>query len=816
MTPISGSLKSELAEISALIDNNRLQDGELHLVSLINKTGFNELLLVSPDIEAIIQRFFPKRRKQLQEIHQNALSKRKSLTATTIVIKRFQEKVNPPEVKTPVTGIDAYLDILAELRDRHIYQWSTHYRDRISFIFKDISLNLNKPDARHNDLDGLMTALANHAEEIFSRGYRYLTKTGLSLDTIRIKSSSGLLQFLFLIAEIYLANRDTIKSAREARSAWAIVSSLLVGVLKGYGRAEFGQIRGWDILLDINRSWVPVLGFTRGSDAITFFQEFPSSDWVNEAFSTLVPTLLAFEQLSNRHHGENFLLPRLSRVPIGQPARLEITLNKYVNRSMRDIIVSTFYESPIGQERLIADALGLRSTLIVAKLAPAVSDWAVQQNITARVIDVSDVSQKPDHAQSFAEIVRAALEANCNAEAEQSTRNSLIRNYAHEFPLEDPEFRRLFLVERHSVKRLLEQFHSQTGIHLWCSVRRSGKTTAVSNESYANGQTAVVVQTMDHQPNQLELNVLEKNIREALMAKDPIGPNFFSEVVQECLISCLPIERKSSKIVLVIDEYESLFGLIDALTRRDPDLRYLVAQPLLSQMVSFAANNLLILMGQRPDAHYILASQNQLSPLVRQHNFPLFEHFQGATDTEFTQFLRLVLTEKVPFLPSFSDAVYDETAGHPYLTVNLMVDLCDWLIENKVEEGTGPLEGARFSSFAKDRLSMPVLQRSPYYPFFQSTLSSYMSERCRESEPWLYAIASVLHGIGTKHHKVFSCSIPGYQAIATKFASATRMTSEQLLATGGMSNFLRLKDGQVSPAIRLMGRLAASVVPEVN
>jgi hypothetical protein len=41
-------------------------------------------------------------------------------------------------------------------------------------------------------------------------------------------------------------------------------------------------------------------------------------------------------------------------------------------------------------------------------------------------------------------------------------------------------------------------------------------------------------------------------------------------------------------------------------------------------------------------------------------------------------------------------------------------------------------------------------------------------------------------------------------------------TPERLLASAVMSNFLKESDGQVFPGIRLMARLAASAVPNVN
>lgn len=768
-------------------------------------------MLVSPDLEVLIARFLPKRKKQLTVALENALAIAKRPTLPTVV------RANAQPAPTPLpTDIQLYTKRLDELRDFHIFQWATYYRDVIGYIFKNLLSTLKNTDTWHSELESVSNDFARHSNEIFSQGYRYLANNKISDEVALIKSSNGLQKFLDVIINIYIANRDLVNSAKDARLTWATTSSLLVGVLRGYGKTAFGALSGWHMLRLNSRSWIPALGFLNGSDATSLLQDFPSSAAPADIFSAVAPTLVAFDQLSNKYHGTRFLLPRLSRVAAGQPSRLEITVTAFENVPVRDIIVTCFFDGPLSDSRFLTDAINQRATAVVAKLSTAAREWAAQQGKNPKVIDVSDVTARVDDAQNFAQIIRATIEAEIRADSGLQSTQSFNRNYAREFPLEDPDFRRYFLVERHSVKRLLDQFQTETGVHLWCSVRRSGKTTAVSNMADVTGHAVVVVQTMDHQSHQLELNVLERRVREALQKRIPIAQDFFSNVVRECVISSVSIEMAQMKVILVIDEYETLFGLIEAFTKDDIGLRYLVAQPLLSQMVSFATANLLILMGQRPDAHYVLASQNQLSPLVRQHNFPLFEHHSGGNDTEFSQFLRRVLTEKMQFAPSFVDAVYQETSGHPYLTVNLMVDLCDWLIENHVEEGRSQLDAARFAAFVRDRLSQAMIQRSPHYTFFQTMLGDYLSERSRQQEPWLYAMASVLHDIGKKHPKSFSCTIVNYQHLAQTASRSARLTPDQLLSSGTMSNFLRVHDGHVAPAIRLMGRLAASVVPELN
>jgi hypothetical protein len=301
-----------------------------------------------------------------------------------------------------------------------------------------------------------------------------------------------------------------------------------------------------------------------------------------------------------------------------------------------------------------------------------------------------------------------------------------------------------------------------------------------------------------------------------MKAEKPLPHDFFARLVDDCTLATVSMATDHRKIVFVVDEYESLFGIVQAMTNSNPDLRFLVALPLFSQMVSFAARNLFILMGQRPDAHYILSSQNQLSPLARQHGFPLFAHQGGGRDSEFSQFLRRVLTPSLPFSPAFADSVFEETGGHPYLTVNLMVDLCDWLIENEVKEESLELEPVMLSSFIQERLSPTALQRNPHYGFFQSMLNEYLGEAARKHEPWLHAITTVLKQIATRHPRALKCSLASFDAIAAPLGPVVRMTPSQLLTSANMANFLRTSAGQVEPAIRLMARLAGCAIPGSN
>lgn len=808
MAAVGGSTRQKIVAIGTSIQQRRMIDATTLLEDLVYTLPYQELVLVQPELTQLISLLFPKRRREMTVMLDDRLARGDS-GKSTLPIGGLRKD------DTREDRVNDYAQHLAELRDRHIFQWGTYYRETVGYIFKDLVSSLRNSDECHSDLGAVGQAFALHSSDIFSRGYQRLDERGISFDIAEIKSISGLQRFLYLIIGLFIDQRDGIHKSKDARIAWDIASSILIGILRGYGRTEFGSIGGWALLRRNIRAWLPVLGFTRGSDTLSFLEEFPSNECIDDVYVTVVPALLGVERLANRFHGQEFVLPRLSRVTNRDPASLQITFSVAGGAATRDLILFCYFQDDVDDPASLNDAIALHATVVVACIGEKTKPW-IETDSSGRIIDASEVRATSEQVQNLSDLICARLEKQSIADAASLGPGLLSRNYAREFPLEDPDFRRLFIVERYTVKRLLEQIEGETGVNLWCSVRRSGKTTATSSFSYSNGRSVVVLQTMDHQTTQIEQNLLERRVREALDNQKAIPTDFFQKIVDECVLSTTPVDLERRKIVLIIDEYESLFGLINAYLDFCPGLRFLVAQPLLSQMVGFASKNLLILMGQRPDAHLILSSQNQLSPLVKQNNFPLFEHIRGSTSTEFSQFLRRVLTEKLPYSAGFADAVYEETGGHPYLTVNLMVDFCDWLIANHAKEGDGGLDASHFTAFSRERLTQAALQRSPHYPFFHGMLTEYLSEQGRLNEPWLFAITSVLREIARKHPRAFSCSIANFQQLASPYAHVARMTPERLLASAAMSNFLKDRQGQVSPGIRLMARLAASAIPQVN
>jgi hypothetical protein len=808
MNAVTAETRQRLTEISGLIEENLVGEAQRQLQKLIRFLPPQEFVLASHDIKAQIDHFQKQRCRDLQLEFDARISGFQATGTTNVAGKTVRKPVSPLASAERLSTRTS--SMLRNLADHYIFKWTPHYRDTLEFIVDSALKELPGSVQLESEITAIGKQFEAHSKEIFKRGYQFQIERGLTADVAEIKSISGVQSFLDLVVSIYLERRQNISSAKIANVLWGITSATITGVVSGYGTVDFGEVSGWQLLANNPRSWVPPMGFCRGSELLLFFDDVPDTYRDADLHLILGAAAIAVERIAHKFHGGNVLLPRLSRMSVQVSARLDITLSAKRGELSRDVLLTCFWQGGLTPLRLISAAQSLRAAAIVGRFDERLNEG------TEGVVNAASLSASNEQIHHLSELIYASLETRGFSEEGYNDETVMTHNYARDFPLDDPDFRRQFMVERHSVKRLLQEFDGSTGVHLWCSVRRSGKTTAAQELTDATGNSVVITQTMDRQPRKPIQNIFALRLREAFESGKELADQFFVQVVRECALAATATEPSERRIVFIIDEYETLFGLINAHVRNDKGLKVMVALPLLSQMVDFATRNLLILMGQRPDAYQVLSTQNQLSPLVQQHKFPLFEHINNAGDTEFTQFLSYVLSEKLPFDTSFATAVFEETSGHPYLTVNLMVDFCDWLIGNQYRVAEAELSAQQLTHFIKDRLTPAALKRSPYYEFFHSQLAEYLSEQARIDEPWLFAIANILDRIAKKHTKTFACTVNTYEQWAAQVVASVPMTAARLLTTGSQANFLEDKDGQVSSRIRLLSRLAASVSPKIN
>lgn len=474
MATVGASTRQKVTEILALIDNNRVGLASEELSRLMKTVPRDVLVLLQPELTELISRFQKKRKRDLLEELQQKLSFGGRLTpavspAHVTDMATSQGSQVPPLSKLYAIRFD-------ELRDRHIFQWATYYRDTLLFIFGDTRNKLVDMPEWHQEIERIGCVISAHARDVFGRGFRYQIDNGLPADFAEIKSISGLQKFLYLVISVFMEQRESISNAKDAEVMWNLASSLLTGILSGFGKATYGEEPGWQLLTRNIKIWLPPLGFSRGSEALNLIEEFPYEYRNEDVYVTIVPTLLGIERLAHRFHGDDIILPRLSRLSIGHTERLDLTLAIRMQGASRELLASTYYSGIIKDAYHLSEALALRAAVVVGRLDPELAE----HDQSSRVLNANEVRPRAEQAHNFAEMIESELHKQVVADAATYDPSVLNRNYAREFPLEDPDFRKQFFVQRHSVKRLLEDLEGGSGVHLWCSVRRSGKTTAAS------------------------------------------------------------------------------------------------------------------------------------------------------------------------------------------------------------------------------------------------------------------------------------------------------------------------------------------------
>jgi hypothetical protein len=232
--------------------------------------------------------------------------------------------------------------------------------------------------------------------------------------------------------------------------------------------------------------------------------------------------------------------------------------------------------------------------------------------------------------------------------------------------------------------------------------------------------------------------------------------------------------------------------------------------------MTFSYDNLLVFLGQQPDAHFILMDQNQLAPYVQQAPFPLFEHTPDTKTGEFPELVRKILGDRIQCNARFLDKLFAETSGHPYLTANVLGEFVEWLIEQQRPLLGLGVRGGDFDEFAHRKLNSAQILLSPDYAFFRHTAAEAMSLQGYRDNPWLFTAYWVVRHLsngssGRIERAGFSELM---RRIPVPDGEATPDGNE-LLRTASQANFLSFDDDWVRVPIRTLGRIAAAVRPRV-
>lgn len=762
-------------------------DPERKLEALIGEMDSDQLSEWRPEIEESIGKFWPKRRKNLSEL-----------------LEQKTAKAEPdPDLATD------FRKALDELRERHIFQWSTFYRDCLGEYLPRFLREMDggPPETIARSLSELLAA---HTRETFLKGYEFVRGERRHDEAVR-KSLNGLSRFLALPLDFYSVRSSTPSEPESAFSLRLAVSAAVSGILDGYAATSFGRQKGSVILLRFQRSWMHYMAFLIPRHAENVIDHLGAGPLTDGLRTSVLPLLDALDRFYQRPDDYRPL-------PVaGQYAwlqrRLDITVRPPRDAvSQRLMEVNAFWDEGFVSPADMEDAARRQVTLVVAPLRPDVQKIVSERPELAEIIVPVSGTREETATRAF-KIWNGVLGA---LRSDPSSTVPITLNFAREFPLHDQNRDRatLFHVARTSVRDLLRTFERRPGVRLWCSVRRSGKTTACLDLDSTSGESNIVSQTCGAARS--DDTRFHDLVRAAVEKGDMISGRF----VQDAVAQCAPLVNDEDKrLVLVLDEYETLFRLLKTAAERKPAIRHAVVQPILNQLMIFSYDNLLVFLGQQPDAHFILMDQNQLAPYVQQDAFPLFEHAPRTTVGEFSELVRSILANRIECAASFLDALFAETAGHPYLTANVLGEFVEWLIEEKRRQHGLQVQGNDFAEFARRKLNADRMLLSPDYQFFRYAAAEAMSMQGYRDNQWLFTAYWVLRELSKNGVGGFRVERSGFPDLMDRIPvpqGEPAPDCNEILRSASQANFLSYDDEWVRVRIPTLGRIAAAVRPKVT
>ena len=596
-----------------------------------------------------------------------------------------------------------------------------------------------------------------------------------------------------------------------------LVSAAVSGILEGYSRIQFGGKSGSEILPRFQRQWMPYMAFLTPNHAKCVIGSLAPGSLQDGLNLSVLPLLDALQRFFERNNEDYWPVPLVGQYSWPR-RRLSISIRSPRSPvSQRLIEVAAFLEGGFVEIEDLKEAAGRQMVLVLAPLKPDVRKIVDdRESLKAIIVPVGQIpadteKERNNNRRTAADSTHHLLDKALYALRSKLEADSPITyNLAREFPLQDPSKARYFHVARTSVRDLLRTFERRNGVRLWCSVRRSGKTTACLDMETTTGDSTVIPQTCGASQDE-DATVFYQQIRHAVASRRIVSETFVKDTIAECT----RFEVDSRRAVLIIDEYETLFGLLRNAVRDDTATRYNVVQPILDQLVRFSHDNLLVFLGQQPDAHFILMDQNQLAPYVTQDSFPLFEHVSGTATGEFSELVSKILRH-IECSPGFLDALFEETAGHPFLTANVLVEFVEWLIERKRRQLSLQVREEDFEDFSSRKLDTDAVLRSSEYDFFRYAAAAALSEQGYRDNPWLFMTYWILRLISSEDSDRFRIDQANFQELASRIPvpkGGHLPEYSEILRTATKANFLSQDERYVSVRIRTLGRVAVAVQP---
>ena len=311
------SIEDHVTEIEVELAKGHREEPERLLRRLISQLGMQELEEWSLELRKLVDRFLPKRRRALEQTLVDALVGPTVQTAP---------ESSPADDERADHAFDAIALALHEdlqfLSARHIYQWTTAYRDTLVPHLNALLATQPATEARAL----LRRELAEHSFDIFDKGYRYSTvERGVPSKIAGRTYMNGLGKFVDLLIEYYSALASTGLMALESRNLRSLVSAAIAGVLEGYGTVQFGHDAGWELLPSLPLSWAHYIPFLTHSDFAALLVKIDEGPFQAGLAASVLPVLEAIDKIGEQPGARYIAAPALGQY-VNDQRRLDVAL----------------------------------------------------------------------------------------------------------------------------------------------------------------------------------------------------------------------------------------------------------------------------------------------------------------------------------------------------------------------------------------------------------------------------------------------------------------------------------------------------------
>ena len=173
------TIEALLAEVEENLSRQRIQNAQELLKIILQQCSQVDLRRLHDPVLEIIDRFLPKRRRDLKEIFKIRLGINED------VIPQPPASAPGKASKNFATSLDERFD---ELRDWRIFQWSTYYKDELRSLTAETVQLLRTPIDPDEIFNLIGSVISRHAKEIFTHGFDYvMSQRGSTKDAAMVK-----------------------------------------------------------------------------------------------------------------------------------------------------------------------------------------------------------------------------------------------------------------------------------------------------------------------------------------------------------------------------------------------------------------------------------------------------------------------------------------------------------------------------------------------------------------------------------------------------------------------------------------------------